>query len=252
MTTLTRTAGFNERRLIDARLAGIIYLIIIGFAMFGELLVRGRLIVSGDAAATAAKVTDSPWLFRLGFTTDLAYLLAEVVLVVILCQLFSSVSRPVALVAAAFRLIMLAVFFVALVNLYTGLVILSEAGSRPAFAPGRPEALGLLFLDQYTYLHALGLILFAMNSIAMGYLLARSSHVPTMLGLLLAVAGVGYLISSLLFFLVPGYDGQVAPLLLAPALVAESWFCLLLLRKGGGIREWAEPETRVTAGRGPT
>ena len=61
----------------------------------------------------------------------------------------------------------------------------------------------------------------------------------------MGVAGLGYLANSLLWFLLPGYGGTVRLVLLVPALVAETWFCLLLLRKGGGITEWTEPRSGI-------
>lgn len=53
---------------------------------------------------------------------------------------------------------------------------------------------------------------------------------------------MGYLLNSMLLFLIPGDGSAARSLLLAPALVAETWFCALLLRRSGGLHEWAEPE----------
>ncbi len=55
---------------------------------------------------------------------------------------------------------------------------------------------------------------------------------PRPLGVLLGLAGAGYLIDTFSFFLIPGYDGSASPIVLAPALVAEFWFALWLLTKG--------------------
>mgnify|MGYP006211621067 CR=1 FL=1 len=75
----------------QARLAGVLYLIIILCAGFSEGYVRGGVIVSGDAAATAANIRASEWLFRIGFTTDLLAFLSDVALAV----LFYVLLRPV-------------------------------------------------------------------------------------------------------------------------------------------------------------
>ena len=49
-----------------ARIAGLLYLIIIVCAGFSEGYVRSNLIVPGDATATANNIVASEWLFRIG------------------------------------------------------------------------------------------------------------------------------------------------------------------------------------------
>ena len=159
------------------------------------------------------------------------FILGEVALTVILYLLFRPVSRTLSLLAAAFRLVVLAITGLNLLNMFAALVVLDS---------GAPANLALLFLDLHQYGYGIGMTFFGLNCLVMGYLLARSSHAPRTLGILLGVAGLGYLTNSFTFFLVPHYDGSAMPLLLAPAIVAESWFCLHLLGKGGGIEEWTE------------
>ena len=50
----------------QVRLAGILYLAIILLGLWGELAVRGTLVVAGDAAATAERIAASPLLWRSG------------------------------------------------------------------------------------------------------------------------------------------------------------------------------------------
>ncbi len=221
------------RTLINARVAGVLYLVIIVFGLFSEVVVRTGVTVSGDPTATAENIRDAEGLFRLGFVANLGYLVCEVAMTVILYLLLRPVSAAVSLVAAAFRLTTVTILGLNLLNMFAALVVLN--------GPDYPKALALFFLDLHRYGYALGLTFFAVNCMAMGYLLARSSHAPTALGVLLGVAGLGYLANSLLWFLVPSYGGTLRLLLLVPALVAEIWFCLLLLRKGGGVPEWDEP-----------
>jgi hypothetical protein len=219
------------RRWVDARLAGVLYLVVIVFGLFNEVVVRFRLIEPGDAAATAENIRESEWLLRVGLSANLVLILGEVALTVILYLLFRSVSRTLSLLAAAFRLLVLAVTGLNLLNNFAALVVLDS---------GQPASLALLYLDLHQYGYGIGTTFFGVNCLVMGYLLARSSHAPRTLGILLGVAGLGYLTNSFTFFLVPGYDGAAMPLLLAPAIVAESWFCLHLLRKGGGVDDWTE------------
>jgi hypothetical protein len=75
-----------------ARLGGLLYLVIILFGLFGELLVRGTLVVSGDAAATAQGISGSPLLWRSGITADLLMHVCDLPLIVILYLLLRPVS----------------------------------------------------------------------------------------------------------------------------------------------------------------
>jgi Domain of unknown function (DUF4386) len=236
MTALRQDHTTHEAsRLANARVAGLLYLVISVFGLFSEA-VRQRTLVPGDAAATAENILDAEALFRIAFVATVLYLVAEVVMTVILYVLLRPVNRTLSLTAAALRLVMLAFFAANLLHMYAALLILRRADGPELrlFAP--------FYLELHRFGYALGLTFFAANCVVMGILLIRSSHAPTGLGGLLAVAGLGYLTNSLVWFLVPDYGGGVAmAVLLIPALVAEIWFCLLLIRTGGGIREWAEP-----------
>jgi hypothetical protein len=232
-------------KLVNARTAGVLYLVLVVVGLFSEATLRGRLVEPEDAAATASNVLGSEGLFRAVVAANIVSNLCEVALTVILYLLFRPVSGAVSLLAAAFRLVLLPIFALNLLNLVAALLIL-----RGDVRVSGAEALALLFLRLQHYGYAIGLVFFGMNCLAMGYLLMRSSHVATALGVLLGVAGLGYIANSSLHLLIPGYGGAATVALLAPAFVAEVWFCLSLLVKGGGAEEWAEPVRPLTVGRG--
>ena len=92
-----------------ARIAGIFYLAIILLGMFGELYVRGTLVVSGDAAATSAAISASPLLWRAGIAGDLLMHVFDVPVTVVLYYLLRPVSRSLALLATLVNLVQTAV-----------------------------------------------------------------------------------------------------------------------------------------------
>jgi len=67
---MTVTAIAPERR-NAARIVGFLYRLTMATSMFGEIYVRDRLIVRGDAVATARNLASSPTLFRLSIAGDL-------------------------------------------------------------------------------------------------------------------------------------------------------------------------------------
>jgi hypothetical protein len=214
--------------LVNARLAGLLYLVIFVFGLFSEVVVRAGVAAAGDPATTAANILASEGLFRAGFAANLVYLLAEVALVVILYRLFQPVDRDVSLLAAAFRMACVVISALNLLNMFNALLSARDGDGR-----------ALYFLDLHRYGYAIALAFFAVTCALTAYLMIRSGRVPRALAALMAVAGLGYLLSSFLLFLVPGYDSAVTVPLLAPAVVAEGWFTVLLLRRGGGPDRWS-------------
>ncbi|MEJ3744577.1 DUF4386 domain-containing protein [Actinomycetes bacterium KLBMP 9797] len=206
--------------MVNVRLAGALYLLIIVGGIFSQI-VRTGLRVPGDATATAANIADAHWLYRTAFVVSLTFIVGEALLTLILYHLLRPVSATQSLLAAALRLLALPIYASALLCMIGALA----AAREPRHAP-----LALFFLDLHDYGYAIGLTFFAAHCVVLGGLLVRASQVATALGVLLGVAGVGYLVNSLLYFLVPGYDGAVTPLLLLPAIVAETWLCVRLLR----------------------
>jgi Domain of unknown function (DUF4386) len=223
----------------SARVAGVLYLTIITFGIFAEVVVRSRLIVDGDAQATAASILDSEWLFRLGFAADLVVFLSDVAIAIVLFFLFLPVSRAVSALAASFRLTQTAIIGLNLLSMFGALLILREADYLHAFGQKGEEGLALLLLDLHQYGYTLGLTFFGLSTLAIAYLALQSRVVPRLLAALLGLAGLGYLGDSFAFFLVPGYGGSISSVLLAPALVGELWFALWLLFRGRRLEEQA-------------
>ena len=89
---------------LKARIAGLLYLIIIVGGIFAEIFVRGRLVVHGDAAATAHNIVTHELLYRLGFAAEIFYCACNVPLILIFYDLFKVVNRSAALLVVFFSL----------------------------------------------------------------------------------------------------------------------------------------------------
>jgi hypothetical protein len=224
-----------------ARIGGLLYLFIIVAAGFGELFVRNGLIVWGDAAATANNILGSETLFRVGLVGEMLTCVCDVALAVILYVLLRPVSRNLALLAAFFR--------VTFVGFY-GVTKLFEVAALVALGGGEHlKALGPLQLHDLAYLslkvHSLGygasLLFFGVCCILFGHLIQRSGYLPRTMGVLLAIAGYGYVGFSIAQMLSPAFAARVLfPWVFPMAFVAESALCLWLLVKGVNISKWTE------------
>lgn len=215
-----------------ARIAGLIYLIVAITGGFAQI-VRTQMMVSGDAAATAANVLDAEWLFRLGFSSDLIAFSAEVVLAVVVFTLFRPVSTPLALLAALFRLGQAAVLAINMLMQFFVILLLNGDRSLGAFNAEQINALAQLFLEAHSYGYFIGLVFFGLHNIVLGYLVVKSGHFPRILGyLLVLVVSGGYLIDSFGNFLVADYPGIMSVIAVTPDALVEFAFIGWLLVKG--------------------
>lgn len=221
-----------------ARLGGALYLVIIGLGLFGEMFVRGELIVWGDPTATAQRILASESLWRFGAAANLFYLLCAVVVTLILYVLLRPVSRDVALLAVLFNLVSIAVEASGRVHLVSALAALRSAESLAAFTPAQVHALAYLSLQAHGRSFAIALLFFGCVCIALGWLISRSGFLPRLLGVLMVVAGLGYLTDGFALILSPALHAAIYPASLVPAFVAESALCLWLLVKGVDVPKW--------------
>jgi Domain of unknown function (DUF4386) len=221
-----------------ARLAGLLYLVIVVAGLFAELVVRAGVIESGDAAATAQNILANEGLFRLGFVADLAMVLADIAVAILFYVLLRPVGRALALLAMVLRLMMDAVLAVNLMNHLGALLLLDADGPLAGADPAERDALALMALEAHQYGYLVALVFFGLHVAVLGWLFARSTFLPRALGVLLGVAAVGYLVDSFTWFLIPGYDGALSPVALAPVLVAEVSVVGWLLVKGVDETRW--------------
>jgi len=225
---------------LKARAAGVLYLIIIIAAPFAEVFVRGRLIVSGDAAATATNILAHEPLYRLAGTADLIAFICDAAVALIFYELLKPVSRGLALFAAFFRVIYVAVVTVNTINHFAPLALLGSAHFLSAFKIDQLQALALASLSLHGTGYNIGLVFFGFHCVLIGYLISRSAFLPRILGVLLAIAGLCYLINSFANLLSPPFAGHLYPYILLPSGVAEISLCLWLLVKGVNVQRWKE------------
>ena len=207
----------------QARLAGLLYLIIIVAGLGAELGLRAPLIDLGDAAGTTAAILAAPGQFRLAIAADLVMALCDAGLAILLFLIFRAASPGLALSAMVFRLIQTVLIAASLMALLTAWLLLARSDGI-ADAP----ALALVFLDLHGHGYDLGLTFFGVNSLIMGLLVWRSCLFAKAFGAGLAMAGCVYLIGSGLRFFAPEWSPVFAPAY-ALTILAETAFCLRLL-----------------------
>jgi hypothetical protein len=206
-----------------ARIAGVLYLIIILLGLYGEVFVRAKLIVAGNATATAHKIMASELLFRSGAVGDILMHVCDVPLILIFYVLLRPVSTELSLLAAFFNLVQPAILGADKLNLVTVLLLLRSADYAEAFELHQLQALASLSLAMHEYGFGIGLIFFGVRCLIVGYLIFRSGYFPKSLGALQVIAGLCYLINSLALLLAPALADKMFPAILLPAFVGERY-----------------------------
>jgi Domain of unknown function (DUF4386) len=234
---------------VYARIGGALYLIIIVVGLFAEVGVRGKLVVSGDATATARNIVASPLLWRSGVAGELFMLTCAVALTLIFYVLLRPVSKHLALLAAFFNLVSIAIQATYQLNLLQGSFALADAAYLKVFEPSQLHALAYLAIKSHGYGYGIALIFFGCECIVLGYLILRSGFFPRLLGLLMQIAGVCYLVNSFALILAPTLADMLFPAVLIPAFIGEASFCVWLLVKGVDVPKWEARAGVSTASR---
>jgi hypothetical protein len=219
-----------------ARIAGSAYVIISVLALFANFYVLDRLTQPGDAAATVSNIADSEGLFRSGVVALMAVFVADAVVAWALYIFFRPVSRDLSLLTAWFRLLYTAMSGIALLNLAVVVLLVAGADAATALGAGQRDAQAMLFLDAYDYGWAIALVCFGVHLVLLGFLALRSDYAPRIIGILLVVAGLGYLVNSLARFLLLNYEDYsdfFFLLVAVPAIAGEFSLTGWLLLRGG-------------------
>jgi hypothetical protein len=230
----------NPSPQVYARIAGVLYLINIACGLFGEIFVRGHLVVAGDAVATAHRIMGSEFLFRCGLAGDVIMHITDVPMTVIFYVLLRPVSRDLSLLAALFGMLQTAILGANKLNLVTVLLLLGGSNYLKAFDPNQLQALASLSLALHQYGFAIGLIFFGVSCMVTGYLMFRSGYFPRTLGVLQGIAGVSYLINSFALILYPSLAAKMFPAIVLPAFLGELATCVWLIVKGVNTSKWNE------------
>ncbi len=214
-----------------ARVAGMTYLLLFT-APFSLIYVPNKLMVRGDAAATANNVLAHETMFRLSIVNELFTAVAFIFLGIALYRLLSDVNRTLAwLMVILGGVVCAPLTFIGVTNEIAALTILRGGNSLTVFNKPQLDALAMTFLR----LHGQGMlvseIFWGLWLLPFGLLVIRSGFIPKILGVLLIVNCFAYLAVSLTTLLVPQYVGFVDRWATIPE-TGELWIVLWLLIKG--------------------
>ncbi len=209
--------------------AGAGLLLMAVFAAVGYGVAVGGLVTPGDATRTATDVLASAGLFRVGIVCLLAVAALDVVVAWGLYYVYRRTDPGLSLLAAAFRLAYAAVFTVAISELAGAVDLLGSAEHLAVFGADQLHAQASLRISAFHDVWNAGLGLFGLHLLLVGGLAHRSGSTPRVIGVLVAVAGLGYAVDSVAAVLTGGTAPAVSPFLFVGEVLLAVW---LLLRGG--------------------
>jgi hypothetical protein len=217
-----------------ARAAGVLFMVSVAAGGFGEFIVPSKLVAS-TATTTASNIASSGWLFNLGFAGYLVEAICDVALTLILYVLLKPVSNNFALLAMLFRVVATATFFGTELFYLASAQIVGGADYLKSFSPDQLASLAFLSMKMFGYGGAMASVFYGVALMVFGFLIFKSEYLPAILGVLLALGGVGFVIRSFALLLVPAYASPALVVLVAPAgLLLTLW----LLVKGVDVPLW--------------
>ena len=237
------TNRINETSLRKAALvAGYGIVIIVITLVFAEFYVLPKLIVKGNAAETALNIMANKKLFLAGLFSYLIGFVGDLVVAWALYVFLKPVNKTVSLFAGWCRLVYTVIALIALLNLLTVWHLASGADYLTVFETDQLHAKIMLAIKAFGYEWSFGFVFFAMHVGLLGYLVLKSVYVPKILGILLILAGVGYLIEyNLKPLLFPGYNTGFLMITFFGELIFMAW----VLLKGSKIRDLNQENFKI-------
>jgi hypothetical protein len=213
------------------RFAGLLYVLTSFVGFFAMGYVPGKIIVHGNAAATASNIAANETLFRLGIASQLVGQAGFIFVALALYDLLKGVNRRQASVMVTLIVVSIPIAFLNEVNSIAALVLVRGADFLSMVEKPQREALAMLFLN----LHFQGLVVaeifWGLWLFPLALLTYRSRFLPRFLGVWLAFAGFAWVLLSLTGVALPQYYDKVYSYS-QPAIIGEIAFMLWLLIKG--------------------
>jgi len=193
----------------QARIAGLLYVLIAVTAPVGLIYVPGKLFVTGDATATADHIRASESLLRMGMASELLHQAIEVFLVLVLYGLFKAVNKPLARQLAILGLVPIPIVFLNVLNEIAAAILVSGASFLAVFGKPQLDALAMFFVRLHGQGIQVAAIFWGLWLFPFGLLVMRCDFIPKVLGILLMIAGLGYVLDSFTSLILPHYQGAV-------------------------------------------
>lgn len=216
-----------------ARLAGLLYLILVISGILNLMYIPSQIIVWGNPAQTVENIIRSEMLFRLGIASGIVTFLTFMVLPLVLYRLLKEVDKTYALLMVVFALVSIPLSFVNMLNKFSILTLIGNEAYLKTLDASELQFQVMFYLDSYNNGLSVSQIFWGLWLFPFGYLVYKSGFLPKILGIILMLGCFGYLVKFFGKLLFEGYaDSALSNIAGLPASVGEIGICLWLLVLG--------------------
>ena len=211
----------------NARISGALYLAMAPFAGF-SLFVNFSNFIHGDPLQTVTNIQSVETLYRLGVISWLIQQTIFILLAVSLFNLFRRVNKISASLMAVFVFIGIAVAFSNEIFQFAVLRLVSEGDYLQVFDRVQLNSLVVLFSHLHNHGIQIAHIFWGLWLFPLAHLIYSSGYFPKIIAVLIAVAGIGYILDFVVNTFLPDSGITVTQF----TFVGEVVFPLWLLFKG--------------------
>ena len=216
-----------------ARTAGFLYLLLAPIGLFGTEYIPS-ITVPGNAVATVNNIMVHTLLFRLSILSALITPIVTVLVALFLYNLLKSVNKNQAVLMVVFALAAAPIAMLNELNHFAVLLLLNGADYLKVFSVDQQYSQVMFFLDLSHYGAFITAIFWGLWLFPMGYLVFKSGFLPRIIGVLLIIAGVGYILDSVALFILPELNIDISQF----TFIGELLWLLWLLIKGVNVEQW--------------
>jgi Domain of unknown function (DUF4386) len=229
------------------RFAGLLYVLVSIPGAFALLYVPNKLIVHGNATATAQNIAASETLFRLGIAAELVSQILFMWVALALYDLLKGVNRRHAAVMLTLILVSIPIALLNELNAIAALILVRGADFLSVFDKAQRDALAMLFLNLHSHGFGIAAIFWGLWLVPLGLLVYRSGFLPRILGVLLMANCLSYVVNSFTYLIVPQYADIVSRWMM-PLGFGELLFMFWLLIMGANPKAFAGANAAATVG----
>lgn len=214
----------------NARLAGLLYFIVVITGIVSLAYVPSQLIVWDNPALTVENIKTAEFLFRVGIFSGVLCYIAFLALPFALFKLFEKTNREVAMFMVILAVISVPISIFNLIGKLDVLTVINNTALLEVYSPQQISAQVMTMLRSYYNGITIVQVFWGLWLFPFGYLVFKSGLIPRVFGILLMLGCISYLIRFTGAILLPELD--IPSFVRLPASIAEIGTCLWLLIMG--------------------
>jgi hypothetical protein len=188
-----------------ARVAGLLYIIVILLASYGAGYVPSKIMVGMDATGTSGNILADELLFRTGIFTHLVSVITIAIMVLLLYQIFGPVDKTLTKMMALPVFIQVPIFVVLEVFHLAAIMILGGE-SLSSFNASQRQELAFFFMRLHGSGIGISQVFWGLWLLPFGLLVLKSGFIPRFLAILLFINGIGYVVDGSAFIFLKRAD----------------------------------------------